>query len=121
MDDDDLISREWNELLDDDVLIAFGTNVWLVSGEEPINLQALLHETDSFPVASGNPCYQCWPEPLPGVLTAMNSEDGIERCDNCTLYEGDLEAARALADLIELTVPLLAPVSVWYHPEQDPR
>ena len=46
---------------------------------------------------------------LPGVLAPMDTIFGIQRCDECQIYPGDLAAARALADL-------LGPgVTVWFH------
>jgi len=39
----------------------------------------------------------------------MDTIFGIQRCDECQIYPGDLAAARALADL-------LGPgVTVWFH------
>lgn len=36
-------------------------------------------------------------DPVPGVAAPMNSPEGIQRCDECALYGGDLDAAVALA------------------------
>ncbi|WIB65365.1 hypothetical protein [Curtobacterium sp. MCBD17_040] len=47
---------------------------------------------------------------IPGVLAPWNG-NGVERCDMCGLYEGDLEAATALAASIG------PDVTVWYEPE----
>lgn len=37
----------------------------------------------------------CWP--IPGVILGMDDPHGIQRCDTCLVYPGDLEAAYALA------------------------
>lgn len=44
------------------------------------------------------------------------TEQGIERCDQCATYEGDLDAALALAVIVAHVVP---GVTVWYQPEED--
>ena len=41
------------------------------------------------------------------------TEHGIERCDACDLYEGDMEAAVALAAVIG------PEVTVWFEPEEE--
>lgn len=46
---------------------------------------------------------------IPGVIAPMNTAEGIERCDACGTFEGDLEAARAVAES-------LGPgYTVWFH------
>lgn len=43
------------------------------------------------------PCDSCG-DILPGVIEDMDTHEGIQRCDECSVYDGDLEAALALAD-----------------------
>lgn len=77
------------------MFIADGTNPWIeVAGE------ALTWPHDALPVAQDNDCDQCAGEPLPGVLTGMDDDAGIQRCDSCERYAGDLDAAHALARLV---------------------
>lgn len=51
---------------------------------------------DSRPMATIQ-CEACVNSPLPGVLYDTNAGNGVQRCDICHLYPGDLEAAAALA------------------------
>ena len=46
-------------------------------------------------------CSACRFQPVDGVLLGMNCEAGIQKCDECNLYDSDLTAALALA----LTIP----------------
>lgn len=39
----------------------------------------------------------CEADTIPGVLTAINDNFGIQSCDQCRIYPGDLEAALALS------------------------
>jgi len=54
---------------------------------------------------------------LPGVIEAMDSDEGIQRCDTCDLYAGDLEAAKALADHVGGTVWFLLDLGDSRDPE----
>jgi hypothetical protein len=48
---------------------------------------------------SAEPCDSCGMV-LPGVIESMDTDEGIQRCDECELYPGDCEAAQALASLV---------------------
>ena len=45
-----------------------------------------------------NDCDTCAGCLLRGVIEAMDTPEGVQRCDECDLYPGDLEAAAALRD-----------------------
>jgi hypothetical protein len=78
-----------------DVLIAGHTNPWVEVDGKPVDW------TDApLPPRPGSTCDGCAGEPIPGVATAMDDRDGIQRCDSCALFAGDLDAAKALADLL---------------------
>lgn len=46
---------------------------------------------------------------IPGVLAPMDTDEGIQRCDACEIYPGDLEAARAVAKTFG------PGFTVWFH------
>lgn len=46
---------------------------------------------------------------IPGVLAPMDTDEGIQRCDQCELYPGDLEAARAVAETFG------PGFTIWFH------
>ena len=69
--------------------IAAGTNPWIHDGSGAV----VTLETMSSVIA-GEDC-NCGP--IPGVLAPMDTDIGVQRCDECELYPGDLEAAAALA------------------------
>lgn len=50
-------------------------------------------------------------EILDGVIECMNTPYGVERCDVCGIYDGDLSAAQALAEY--------AGGEVRVHPDND--
>ncbi|HEY3514557.1 MAG TPA: hypothetical protein VGL36_35585 [Kribbella sp.] len=75
--------------------IADGTNPWIEVDGQPLAWPQL-----DVPVAQDNDCDQCGDEPVPGVLTGMDDAQGIQRCDTCNRYAGDLDAALALAQLV---------------------
>jgi len=80
--------------LEEGVLIAEGTDPWI-----EVDGKSVTWPREGFLGAEGNNC-ECTGSPVPGVLTSMNSEAGIQRCDTCGLFPGDLEAALALAKFI---------------------
>lgn len=45
----------------------------------------------------------------PGVLAPMDTDEGIQRCDACDLFPGDLEAAAAVARIYG------PGFTVWFH------
>lgn len=46
-----------------------------------------------------------------GVLLAMDTESGIQRCDECGTFDGDIEAAFFVAALVDGVV--------WVHDDTD--
>lgn len=79
-------------------LIASRTNPWVEVNGEPVDW------TD--PVWNNQrvvrpQCDTCNGTILPGVIEAMDSNEGIQRCDECDTYPGDLEAAWQLARLVD--------------------
>lgn len=46
---------------------------------------------------------------IPGVLAPMDTDEGIQRCDACNIYPGDLEAAAAVAKIYG------PGFTVWFH------
>ena len=46
---------------------------------------------------------------IPGVLAPMNTSEGVQRCDACDLYAGDLDAALAVAKTFG------PGFTVWFH------
>src|SRR4051812_24800105 len=83
---------DWTPL--NGVYIADDTDPWIEVDGVPVTWPR-----DGLSGAEGNDCAQCVGEPVPGVLTRRNSEVGIQRCDTCLRFGGDLEAAKALAEL----------------------
>lgn len=62
-------------------------------------------------------CDTCLPGWMRGVIPAMDTEFGIQRCDYCAIFEGDLEAAQALAGFLQRTLELDQPYTVWFEME----
>jgi hypothetical protein len=75
--------------VDDDTLVG---NPWLEYLDRKANL------IDLFESEPRRGCESCSLSPIPGILIAMDDDYGIQRCDLCARYPGDLEAAQALAD-----------------------
>lgn len=80
--------------LPDDVFIADGTNPWI-----EVDGVAVTWPRADLAAAPGNDC-DCFDQPVPGVLAPMDSDVGVQACDECKLFPGDLEAAQALAALV---------------------
>jgi hypothetical protein len=80
------------------ISIASGTNPWVEVDGEPIDW--MTRPTDRRRTSD---CDQCG-EILDGVIEAMDTPEGIQRCDQCQVYDGDIEAAEALARLVGGTV-----------------
>lgn len=108
---DEYAERRWNG--EPNAVIESETNPWLRDrfGSGDLNL-AKMNETFArhmLPHACDPNMYDL----VPGVLAPMDTAHGIQRCDACNLFPGDLDAARALADrLQELTG---STIDVWYH------
>lgn len=97
------IDRPWNG--ETDALIHGHTNPWI---RDPHGADVDLAERfGHFPTATDSPCGECGP--LPGTLAPMDTHRGIQRCDACDLYPGDLDAAAALA------ASLGTGYTVWFH------
>ena len=79
--------------LPDGVLIASDTNPWVEVAGEPVDWT-----TSTLPEAAC-PCGE-HPTVLPGVIAPIDTEEGINRCDAALLFDGDLDAALALARLV---------------------
>lgn len=90
----------WNG--EQNVRLASETNPWLrndASGAD-VDLQVMVDEGRVPVPLTPDCCYS-------GIIPAMDTNEGIQRCDTCQVYDGDLEAAQALADRI-------GGVSVWF-------
>lgn len=77
-----------------DVMIADRTNPWVEVDGVPVDWTKVdlpRHEC---------PCGENGQVLLSGVLDAMDSETGVQRCDACSTYPGDLDAALGLAALV---------------------
>jgi hypothetical protein len=90
-----MLVRTYDGHLPEDTYLADQTNPWI-----EIDNVAVGWPLTQLSPAPDNECEQCAGEPLPGVLTRMDSEIGIQRCDTCARFGGDLPAALALAILV---------------------
>lgn len=89
-----------------DQLIASGTNPWLHNAMgQPIDLEKLRRPQKN------HTCDSCEDSPVVGAIIAMDTPDGIQRCDACEVFDGDLTAALAVAKYIG---PL---TTVWFDTE----
>jgi hypothetical protein len=79
-------------------MIANQTNPWVEVDGKPV----IWSETGLPRVEC--PCGENGQVVLASVLDGMDSPEGIQRCDACDIYEGDLDAALALANLVGGTV-----------------
>jgi hypothetical protein len=75
-----------------DQLIADGTNPWVEVDGIPVDW---LDASPLPPVWTD--CETCSGTPMPGVIAPMDTAEGVQRCDICDLFDGDLSAANALA------------------------
>lgn len=89
------VPREWQPDVDKDVIIAAETEPWLQrdNGEEidltEYDLDTLLPQLNDCDGCAGT-----------GVFAPVNTNHGINRCDQCQAFPGDLEAAAAVAQVI---------------------
>lgn len=91
-----LSPRKWRG--EDDVTIAFGTDAWLETAG------GIVLDLTNYEPSTTSDCGTCGWGLLAGIFAPVNDEFGIEACDECRRYPGDLDAARALADYLnELT------------------
>lgn len=78
------------------LMIADGTNPWVEVDGAPYDWT-----TNPLPLdPDGDPECACNLSPLAGTLDAVDDEYGIQRCDECQRFDGDLDAALALAHLV---------------------
>jgi hypothetical protein len=94
----DEMSKTFNGTYTDNT-IASDTDPWVEINGEPVDWVAR-----NLPADPDNDCECCNDMPVPGVIAPMNTPQGIERCDECQRFEGDLDAAFALAKLVNGTV-----------------
>lgn len=80
----------------ENVVIAKGTDPWV----EVAGVAVTWPRKDMAP-APDNDCEMCGDEPVSGVFTGMNTVIGIQRCDTCQRFAGDLDAAFAVAQLMD--------------------
>lgn len=94
---------------EDERIIASETNPWLrIDGFGAANLLTLA--TDGTIPLDGA-CGGCYA----GAIPAMDSPTGVQRCDECDLLPGDLEAAEVLAVLLR---PTLGPLTVMFYTDE---
>lgn len=74
------------------VLIRDGTDPWIEVDGVPVDWSA-----SSLPRRVQCPCGEGFVVIEPGVIDGMNTPHGVQRCDACSTYDGDLSAALALA------------------------
>lgn len=90
------------------VMIADQTDPWLQRPDGSV-VTLVPHLT---PLEPGPVCGEC----RGGFFAPTDSgptDQGIERCDECDLYLGDLDAALALAELIG------PDITVWYEDDEE--
>lgn len=81
-----------------DLVIAGSTNPWVEVDGRPVDWEALMCQ------AAPNDCDQCTGSPVPGAIVAMDTPEGIQACDLCRRFAGDLDAAQAVAATVGGTV-----------------
>lgn len=92
-----------------EVYIARETNPWLQVDGQPVDLASM---EDS---GVEGECEGCLDGDFSGVILAMDSVDGIQRCDSCSKFDGDLEAAAHVA--LVLSQRTGSEHTVWFEPE----
>jgi hypothetical protein len=81
-------------------VIAGTTNPWIEEADSDTALDLEQVALSIGQLNNSGQCYGCYNCILEGVIEAMDTPEGIQRCDNCDVFEGDLEAAQALADAL---------------------
>ena len=92
-----------------DVFIAAETNPWLQVDGHPVDLTGI----DNGAAVDCDGCNDSGA--YAGIVLAMDSNDGIQMCDACGKFEGDLEAAQHAAEV--LTKSTGREHTVWFEPE----
>lgn len=81
----------YDSTLTEGVLIEDGTDPW-------IEVDGVAVDWTASPLPrTPCPCSEGFDVIEPGVLDGMNTPHGVQRCDACRTYDGDLAAALALA------------------------
>lgn len=91
------------------VLIARETNPWLQVNGEPVDLTGI----DTGTPADCDCCNDGGA--YAGVILAMDTSHGIQMCDMCGKFEGDLEAAQHAAEVLTKSTGRVH--TVWFEPE----
>lgn len=82
------------DTLPDSARIASETNPWVEVDGVPVDWTTVdLPRTPC-------PCDEEHDALVPGVIDAMDTNEGIQMCDSTDVFEGDLDAALALARLV---------------------
>ena len=90
------------DTLSDGVQIESETNPWVEVNGKPVNWT-----TSTLPRVNC-PCDEDHAAIVPGVIDSMDTDEGIQRCDAADVFEGDLDAALALARVVNGTVKFSA-------------
>lgn len=80
-------------------MIASDTNPWIEVDGVPVDWTQAAHSPPVESRRTDNGCDSCG-NFLDGVIESMDTDLGVVRCDECSIYEGDIEAAWALALLV---------------------
>lgn len=75
-----------------DGCIQSDTNPWVEVAGVPVDWTA--RDQSTWTVC---PCEDMGSTPLAGVIAPMDTPEGVQRCDACGAFDGDLDAALALA------------------------
>ena len=94
--------------------IATDSEPWLRDPEtgEDVNLAAFEAAAPRTPETVDVDC-ECEWSWFPGAFAPVNSDYGIQACDSCDTYEGDLETAAAIA--AHLTTITGKAYEIWYE------
>lgn len=104
--------------LPDGVFIKRSTNPWLQAADEDDSVDLDLLRGDIGILRNDRTCVEgCSNCIVQGVIESMDTPDGIQRCDVCQLFDGDLEAAQALADAVTEFYNGAVKYSVWFEVE----
>jgi hypothetical protein len=103
-----LVKVQWTPG-DYDTLIASETNPWVQADGEPVDLAG-------YSIATRADC-DCTGDGFEGVILAMDTREGIQRCDTCGKFESDLDAAQHTAEV--LTARTGREHTVWFTPDEE--
>jgi hypothetical protein len=99
----------------DDKRLIFGhTNPWLRDTLTGVDLDLLTWQrTGRIPLAQDFSEAGCYAGCFAGVLTNMDTPQGVQACDACETFDSDLAAAQHLADAINAAQPALEVVVIF--------